>query len=57
METSRRPGADHCINFSEVDPVQEIMRLTDRRGVEVAIDALGAVTTGLLRVRGGQSDS
>ena len=34
-------GADHVIDSSRVDPVEEIMRLTDGRGVDVAIEALG----------------
>lgn len=45
MEMSRRLGADHCINFSERDPVEEIMRLTNGRGVDVAIEALGTQAT------------
>ncbi|MDZ4736069.1 MAG: zinc-binding dehydrogenase [Rhodospirillaceae bacterium] len=34
-------GADYLVDFTKVDPVDEIMRLTDRRGVDVAIEALG----------------
>lgn len=47
-----RLGADHLVDFSKVDPVQEIMRLTDGRGVDVAIEALGSQATfeGALRV-------
>jgi threonine dehydrogenase-like Zn-dependent dehydrogenase len=45
MEVSRRMGADHVVNFKSVDPVAEIMRLTDGRGVDVAIEALGTQTT------------
>ncbi len=45
MEVARRLGADHCVNFREADPVEEIMRLTDGRGVDVAIEALGTQTT------------
>jgi alcohol dehydrogenase len=52
MEVSRRMGADHVVDFTAVDPVAEIMRLTDGRGVDVAIEALGTQTTfaGALRV-------
>jgi threonine dehydrogenase-like Zn-dependent dehydrogenase len=52
MEVSRRMGADHVVDFKAVDPVAEIMRLTDGRGVDVAIEALGTQTTfaGALRV-------
>ncbi len=45
LAIARRLGADHVVDFSKVDPVQEIMRLTDGRGVDVAIEALGAQST------------
>jgi threonine dehydrogenase-like Zn-dependent dehydrogenase len=45
MAVSRGLGADHCIDFNKVDPVAEIMRLTDGRGVDVAIEALGTQGT------------
>ena len=52
LAIARRLGADHVVDFSKVNPVQEIMRLTDGRGVDVAIEALGAQSTfeGALRV-------
>ncbi|SDL39945.1 zinc-binding dehydrogenase [Paracoccus chinensis] len=40
METARRMGADHVIDFKQADPVAEITRLTDGRSVDVAIEAL-----------------
>jgi threonine dehydrogenase-like Zn-dependent dehydrogenase len=45
MEAARRLGADHVIDFRAEDPVDAIMRLTDGRGVDVAIEALGTQTT------------
>ncbi len=45
LTMSRRCGADVTLNFREVDPVAEIMRLTDGRGVDVAIEALGTQAT------------
>jgi threonine dehydrogenase-like Zn-dependent dehydrogenase len=42
---SRKLGADHLVDFSKVDPVDEIMRITDGRGVDVAIEALGSQAT------------
>ena len=45
MEVSRRMGADHVVDFKAIDPVAEIMRLTDGRGVDVAIEALGTQST------------
>ncbi|PZW36917.1 threonine dehydrogenase-like Zn-dependent dehydrogenase [Humitalea rosea] len=45
LAIARRLGADHLVDFSRVNPVQEIMRLTDGRGVDVAIEALGTQAT------------
>lgn len=49
---ARQLGADHVVDFKTGDPVAEIMRLTDGRGVDVAIEALGSQATfeGALRV-------
>jgi threonine dehydrogenase-like Zn-dependent dehydrogenase len=40
-----RLGADHVIDFRLADPVSEIRRITDGRGVDVAIEALGTQAT------------
>ena len=45
LKISRQVGADVTINFRETEPVAEIMRLTDGRGVDVAIEALGTQQT------------
>ncbi len=45
MEVSRRMGADHVVDFKACDAVAEIMRITDGRGVDVAIEALGTQAT------------
>ena len=42
---SRRMGADHVVDFTKVDPVDEILKITDGRGVDVAIEALGLPQT------------
>jgi len=42
---ARAMGADHVVDFSRVDPVAEIMRITGGRGVDVAIEALGTQAT------------
>jgi len=42
---ARLMGADHVVDFRKVDPVDEIMRITDGRGVDVAIEALGTQQT------------
>lgn len=38
-------GATHVVDFSRVDPVDEIRRITDGRGVDVSIEALGRQET------------
>ena len=52
LEMARVMGATHVVDFSKVDPVDEIRRITDGRGVDVAIEALGRQETfeGALRV-------
>ena len=45
MDAARRLGADHVIDFAKLDPVAEILRLTDGRGVDIAIEALGTQGT------------
>jgi alcohol dehydrogenase len=52
LTMSRQVGADTAIDYHDGDPVEAIMRLTDGRGVDVAIEALGTQATfeGALRV-------
>ena len=38
-------GADISVDFKAGDPVEEIMRITEGRGVDVAIEALGTQAT------------
>jgi alcohol dehydrogenase len=45
LAAARSLGASHTVDFTAVDPVEEIMRLTDGRGVDVAIEALGTQAT------------
>ena len=42
---AKRMGADVVLNFAECDVVAEIRRLTQGRGVDVAIEALGSQAT------------
>jgi alcohol dehydrogenase len=42
---ARRLGADHIVDFRKEDCVEAIMRLTEGRGVDVAIEALGTQAT------------
>jgi alcohol dehydrogenase len=45
LHLSRQMGADEVIDFTQEDPVAAIKRLTDGRGVDVAIEALGRQET------------
>ena len=45
LKISRELGADIVLNFKSCNPVEEIMRLTENRGVDVAIEALGVQQT------------
>lgn len=45
LEIARHMGADHVVNFREADPVEAIMKITNGRGVDVAIEALGTQAT------------
>jgi alcohol dehydrogenase len=45
LDMARRMGAHEVVDFSTGDPVEAIMRLTDGRGVDVAIEALGLQST------------
>ena len=45
LHLSTQMGADEVIDFSQEDPVAAIKRLTEGRGVDVAIEALGTEQT------------
>ncbi|MDB5773120.1 MAG: alcohol dehydrogenase [Burkholderia sp.] len=45
LEVAKRLGADISIDYTKLDPVQEIMRITNGRGADVAIEALGTQQT------------
>jgi len=45
LEVSRQLGADVPVNIHDRDPVEQIMAITDGRGVDVAIEALGTQGT------------
>lgn len=45
IAVARRLGADHVVDFKQGDVVEQIMALTDGRGVDVAIEALGTQAT------------
>jgi alcohol dehydrogenase len=45
LEMAKKLGADHVVDFSAEDPVEAIRRLTDGRGVDVSIEALGTQAT------------
>lgn len=43
-ERVRALGADHVIRYTEVDFADEVLRLTDGQGVDLAIDGVGKAT-------------
>lgn len=45
LAVARALGADHVVDFKTGNPVEQIMALTDGRGVDVAIEALGTQGT------------
>lgn len=45
MTAATKLGCDDVVDFAACDPVAEIMRLTEGRGVDVAIEALGSQGT------------
>ena len=45
LAVAGKMGADHFINIHDSDPAARIMELTDGRGVDVAIEALGTQQT------------
>ncbi|MCX5571959.1 NAD(P)-dependent alcohol dehydrogenase [Kaistia nematophila] len=45
LAVAKKLGADIVVDFKKGDPVEQIMALTDGRGVDVAIEALGTQGT------------
>src|SRR5262245_10015483 len=45
LKMAKEMGADELIDYSTKDPTREIMRITNGRGVDVAIEALGLPQT------------
>jgi threonine dehydrogenase-like Zn-dependent dehydrogenase len=45
LAMARRLGADIVVDYTKVNPVDEIMRLTNGQGADVAIEALGTQQT------------
>ena len=45
LQAAKRLGADHTLDFTATNPVEEILRHTGGRGVDVAIEALGTQGT------------
>jgi isopropanol dehydrogenase (NADP+) len=45
QELAKYYGADVIIDYTKVDPIQEILRLTDSQGADAAIEAIGSQLT------------
>lgn len=41
LELAKSFGATHIINNADIDPVKEVMRITNNRGIDVVIEAVG----------------
>jgi NADPH:quinone reductase-like Zn-dependent oxidoreductase len=44
LERARQMGAAHCYNYSRDDIVEQVMKNTGKRGVDVVVDNVGAAT-------------
>ena len=49
QELARRFGADVIVDYTQGDPVEQILELTDGEGVDAAIEALGSPGRGMRR--------
>jgi succinate semialdehyde reductase (NADPH) len=45
LEMAMKVGATHTINSRKVEPIAEVRRITDGRGVDIAFEVLGRVET------------
>lgn len=45
LKKAKELGATHCINFTEVDVVEEVGKITEGKGADVIIDAVGLAIT------------
>lgn len=45
LNEAKELGADYCINAKDVNPVEEILRITGGRGVDIAIECAGSKIT------------
>jgi alcohol dehydrogenase len=50
LAVSQKLGADFTVDFKKVNPVDEILKITDGRGADVAIEALLGVYSSDLRI-------
>ncbi|MDA2935023.1 zinc-binding dehydrogenase [Acidobacteria bacterium AH-259-D05] len=44
LKRAQEIGADFCYNYTKTDVVQEVLRATDKRGVDIVVDTVGAST-------------
>ncbi len=44
LELAHKLGADNVINYNEVDFAQEVRKLTNKRGVDLVVEHIGAAT-------------
>jgi threonine dehydrogenase-like Zn-dependent dehydrogenase len=52
LDITKRIGADHIIDASEVDPVEIVNEITHGEGVDVAVEAVGGTGVGITQALG-----
>jgi L-iditol 2-dehydrogenase len=52
LEIARGIGADQVINARETDPVEAVNELTDGKGVDIAVEAVGGTGIGVVQALG-----
>jgi len=52
LNLAKKLGADYVINANEVDTIEVINELTDGKGVDVAVDAVGGTGVGIVQSLG-----
>lgn len=45
LESAEQFGATHCVNSKEVDPIEEVKKLTNGKGVNFSFEAIGLPAT------------
>jgi len=52
LAVARRLGADHVVDASQVDPIEQVEEITRGEGVDVAVEAVGGTGVGIRQALG-----